>query len=156
MGDVEAIDAVHGKAMKFSGRGAAGDSLGVRFLVNHSWTRDLPLLVRAMVLADKTLFVAGPPDLVDEEETSTRFGAPGVQEKLAAQDAALRGEMGANLWAVSTEDSSKRAELELSSMPIFDGPEERGPVVDVTRRIVGAACQESSHNLGLAVPCCQV
>jgi hypothetical protein len=121
LGDVESVAGVQGKAMKFTGKGTVSSASGVRFLVEHDWTQDLPVLVRAMVLADDKLFVAGPPDLVDEEETATLFGSPEVQEKLAAQDAALRGARGADLWIVSTDDGTKLAELKLSSLPIFDG-----------------------------------
>ena len=32
------------------------------------WTRNVPLLVRAVVPAKRTLFIAGPPDLLDEEK----------------------------------------------------------------------------------------
>jgi outer membrane protein assembly factor BamB len=33
-----------------------------KYLVDLHWTKDLPLFARAIVLADDTLFVAGPPD----------------------------------------------------------------------------------------------
>ena len=66
------------------------------------WTLDIPVLARAMVLADETLFVAGPPDLIDENETLKTFSAPATQEQLAQQAAALDGAAGAALWAVST------------------------------------------------------
>jgi len=50
-----------GRAMKFTGAPAKAKG----YLVNHDWTADLPIFARAMVLADKTLFVAGPPDIID-------------------------------------------------------------------------------------------
>ena len=37
--------------------------------VQYQWTSDVPLLARAMVLADGTLFIAGPADTVDSGET---------------------------------------------------------------------------------------
>ena len=41
----------------------------------YHWSRQTPLYVRAMVLTDKTLFIAGPPDIIDEEQVfSFSFG----------------------------------------------------------------------------------
>ncbi|MFP4058698.1 MAG: PQQ-binding-like beta-propeller repeat protein [Candidatus Brocadiia bacterium] len=89
--------------------------------VRTRWTADVPLLVRAMVLAGDTLFVAGPPDLVDEREAWRRRQDPAMREKLEAQAAALEGRKGARLWAVAASDGSKLAELSLASPPVFDG-----------------------------------
>src|SRR5690606_10592083 len=90
-------------------------------LVEHDWTRDLPILVRAMVLAGETLFAAGPADLVDEEEAVRRFGVSDFQSQLAEQEAALRGRRGATLLAVSPADGSVLGELRLDSPPVWDG-----------------------------------
>jgi hypothetical protein len=91
------------------------------FHVVHDWSRDLPLMVRAMVLAGDTLLVAGPQDIVDEEDAAARLGTPEIQAKLAEQDAALRGQRGGLLWTVSTGDGAKLAELRLASPPVWDG-----------------------------------
>jgi len=80
-----------------------------------------PLQVRAMVLANDTLFVAGPPDVVDEEESFNNPGDAEILKKLVEQDAALEGLKGASLWAVSAADGKKIAEYKLDSPPIFDG-----------------------------------
>jgi len=76
-----------------------------------------------MVLADKTLFIAGPPDLMDEEETFNKLkaGDKSVQKTLAKQDAALTGKQGGILMAVSVADGKKLAELRLTSLPVWDG-----------------------------------
>ena len=58
-----------------------------------------------MVAADKTLFIAGPPDVVDKEDPM----------------AAFEGRKGALLWAVSTADGKKLSETTLNSPPVFDG-----------------------------------
>ena len=50
-----------------------------------------------------------------------RSAMPEVQEKLRAQSAALRGERGALLWAVSARDGRKLAERKLDAVPVFDG-----------------------------------
>jgi hypothetical protein len=87
----------------------------------YRWSRSVPLLVRAMVLAGETLFVAGPPDVVDEEKAFARVGDPEIEARLARQDAALAGAQGAVLWAVSKDDGRRLAEHRLEAVPIFDG-----------------------------------
>ena len=90
--------------------------------VSRKWILEKPeLIAKAMVLADQTLFVAGPPDVVDEENIWGRTLEPEVQAKLQAQSAALEGHQGALLWAVSAADGSKLAEYKLESVPAFDG-----------------------------------
>ena len=79
-----------------------------------------PLHVRAMVLADTTLFVVGPPDVVDEVAALRTFDQGATQKRLARQIAAFGGAEGALLWAVST-DGAKLSEQKLESVPVFDG-----------------------------------
>ena len=80
-----------------------------------------PLQARAMVLAGSVLFVAGPPDVLDEEEALRSPDAPTIREKLEAQTAALTGKMGGLLLAASAEDGRCLAAYELGCMPTFDG-----------------------------------
>jgi hypothetical protein len=87
----------------------------------YEWSRSLPLFVRAMVLADRTLFIAGPPDVVDEEKAFRGVGDSETQAQLAEQDAALSGNKGGLLLAVSAENGQKLADYKLKSLPIFDG-----------------------------------
>jgi len=90
--------------------------------VSRKWLVEKPdVIVKAMILADRILFVAGPPDVVDEEDIWGRTLEPGVQAKLHAQSAALEGSQGALLWAVSASDGGKLAEYRLESVPVFDG-----------------------------------
>jgi hypothetical protein len=95
-----------------------------RRMVQHprcQWSRSVPLLVRAMVLAGETLFIAGSPDVVDEEEAFLRVGDPKLEAQLASQYAATAGERGALLWAVCARDGHKQAEYHLDNLPVFDG-----------------------------------
>ena len=86
------------------------------------WSHEQPgVIARATVLADKTLFVAGPPDLLDEEAAVARRWDEDVQKQLVEQDAALLGRRGATLWSVAADDGEKLAELKLESMPVWDG-----------------------------------
>jgi len=86
------------------------------------WKSKIGLLARGMVLCDKVLFVAGPPDLLGV--------APGVAphpytpvsaEALRSQRAALEGKRGTLLCAVSAEDGSRLSEHELDGLPAWDG-----------------------------------
>jgi hypothetical protein len=89
--------------------------------VAYDWTQSSPQLVRAMVLADETLFIAGPPDLIDEVQTLQTFDKVETQERLARQAAALKGAEGATLRAVSTAGGETLSELTLDRAPVFDG-----------------------------------
>lgn len=72
--------------------GGQADGAGGSNVKPH-WAIDVPLLARAMVLADRTLFIAGPPDVLDEEASFERIMAEddAIEATLAAQDAALEG-----------------------------------------------------------------
>ena len=90
--------------------------------LDFQWQVDKPeIQVRALVVADKTLFIAGPPDVVDEEEAFFAMDDSEVLKKLAEQSELLKGKDGARLWAVSTQDGKKLAELKLASLPVWDG-----------------------------------
>jgi outer membrane protein assembly factor BamB len=91
------------------------------YLVTHHWSQDVPLWSRGMVLAAKTLFVAGPADTIDEEQAFRQVHDPAVAAKLAEQAAALRGGQRALLWAVDAADGSKLADHQLDAPPVFDG-----------------------------------
>ena len=70
-----------------------------------TWHQWVPIRMRSMVLAGKHLFVAGPPDVVPEEDPY----------------AALDGRKGALLAAFSADKGDKLAECELAAPPVFDG-----------------------------------
>jgi hypothetical protein len=70
-----------------------------------AWSVTIPVRVRAMVLTDKTLFIAGPPDVLDPKDPLGAF----------------EGRKGSELWAVSTADGKCLAQLHLETEPVFDG-----------------------------------
>ena len=80
------------------------------------------LLLRPVKAGDK-LFIAGPPDLIDEDQTFQRLVGrdPRVAAKLAEQDAALDGKHGGVLHVVAASDGSQIAEYKLSALPVWDG-----------------------------------
>ena len=90
-------------------------------MVNHHWTKDLPLFARAMVLAGGTLFIAGPADMIDEDQVFKQIDDPKVGSSLADQATALEGKKGALLWAVSVTNGEKLSEHQLDDSPVFDG-----------------------------------
>jgi outer membrane protein assembly factor BamB len=120
-GEVEGAAAAKGKfgdALRFTGRASVSAS---GFVVRHNWTKDVPLFARGMVLAGRTLFVAGPPDLLDEQQAFRRIGEPDTRPALEAQSASYKGEKGAILMAVSAGDGATVGRYDLESPPVFDG-----------------------------------
>ena len=89
--------------------------------VKFAWTKGISVHVRAMVLADKTLFVAGPASVYNEREVLADIGTDTGDAKVAEQADAMAGRKGGLLWAVSPADGKKLAEYKLDSPPIFDG-----------------------------------
>ena len=114
-GDGKAVPGIAGKALTFSGL-----SYPDYYEVIHRWARKVPVHARAMVLAEDTLFFAGPPDVVDEDSAVGSLNAPDTRRRLRRQDAAWRGEHGAVLWAVD-ERGNRLAEYALDSLPAWDG-----------------------------------
>jgi len=87
----------------------------VKSTLKYRWSKRVPLLVRAMVLADKRLFVAGPPDL-EQPKAKNRLELANPEAAVAA----FGGKKGGVLWAVSAADGKRLAEYELESPPVFD------------------------------------
>ncbi len=69
------------------------------------WSIRVPLRARGMVLADETLFLAGPPDVIPPDDPY----------------AAFEGRAGAVLWAVAAKDGARQCELPLPHGPVPDG-----------------------------------
>jgi len=70
-----------------------------------AWFKWVPVRIRAMVLAGDSLFVAGPPDVVNPADPM----------------AAFEGRSGAVLRAISAKDGGTVTEQKLDSPPVFDG-----------------------------------
>jgi len=91
------------------------------FRVAHNWTKDTALFARALLLADGTLFAAGPEDLVDEPRIGRRIDAEGVPELLAEQEAAFLGKRGGLFWTVDARTGELLASRKIDRVPVFDG-----------------------------------
>ena len=74
--------------------------------VETRWSKPVGLWARAMVLAGKTLFIAGPPDVFASKEGDV---------------AAFEGKKGGLLLATATADGKALAQYTLESPPVFDG-----------------------------------
>ncbi|MCC6509983.1 MAG: PQQ-binding-like beta-propeller repeat protein [Pirellulaceae bacterium] len=92
-------------------------------LIKPKWTSDIPVYARAMVLAGDELFVAGPLDMIDEEETFKKLSEKDaeVQQLLNAQDDALNGGVGGLLLSVNCATGEVDQRLELGTLPSWDG-----------------------------------
>ena len=97
------------------------DKPRTRVKLEYKWTSSVPFHVHAIALADRTLFVAGPAVVMDEEEVYDRPADADIIAKLQRTTAALEGKAGALLWAVSASDGDKLAVFELESPPVWDG-----------------------------------
>ena len=89
---------------------------------NFQWRLDQPALVaRAMTIAGDTLFIAGPPDLVDERQAYHHPDDPGVQAKLERQAEAYEGRAGGQLWVLTKAAGNVINRYTLNTVPVFDG-----------------------------------
>ena len=89
---------------------------------NFQWKLDQPsLIARAMTIAGDTLFVAGPPDLVDERQAFHNPDDSEVQAKLKRQAEAYEGRAGGQLWVMAKADGRVMNRYTLNTIPVFDG-----------------------------------
>ncbi len=82
-----------------------------------------PLLANAMVGARETLFLAGPPDVADEEKTFDYvFGVRDeLNRALERQEKAWLGAEGGILLAVHTREGKVLGKWKLRHVPVWDG-----------------------------------
>ncbi len=119
----KAVPAKPGAAAKAGGVNLEGDEKVGNSLVKPKWANDVPIYVRAMVLAGNKLFIAGPLDTIDEEETFKKLTERDdvVQGLLAEQDRALEGKIGGLLLAVNCDSGIIEHRIELGTLPAWDG-----------------------------------
>ncbi len=117
-GDAKPASDDEGGKAKAANATQAGNSL-----IKPKWTADIPVYARAMVLAGDELFVAGPLDMIDEEETFKKLSEKDseVQSLLAAQDDALNGGVGGLLLSINCSSGEVDKRIELGTLPTWDG-----------------------------------
>jgi len=108
------------KAIKKGGKRVGSRTRPITRFV-PDWSDDISVQVNSMVLTDNAIFAAGPPDVVDEEESVKTLLEAKTQKKLAEQSAAFEGKRGALLVAVSQANGKKLAAYRLDFVPRFDG-----------------------------------
>jgi hypothetical protein len=89
--------------------------------IDFHWSTDVDVHGRALLVADNTIFVAGPPALADEVSAFENLDSFESNRQLAIQAEAIAGKRGAKLIAVNKNNGSKLSETELAAPPIFDG-----------------------------------
>jgi hypothetical protein len=86
------------------------------------WTLEQPALIaRAMTATSDKLFIAGPPDLLDERQAYHSPDDPEIQAKLKRQAEALDGRAGGQLWIINKTDGALVTRYALDTIPVFDG-----------------------------------
>ncbi|MBC8470719.1 MAG: PQQ-binding-like beta-propeller repeat protein [Planctomycetes bacterium] len=97
------------------------------------WTLEQPALIaRAMTAAADKLFIAGPPDLLDERQAFHSPDDPEVQAKLKRQAEALDGRAGGQLWVLTKADGKLVSRFALDTIPVFDGMAAAGESLYIT------------------------
>jgi len=86
----------------------------------QGWSIQVPLAMRALVLAGGTLFVAGRPDPEIEELKALKDWrrTVAIAEQLPEERLIPRG---GELWAFSAADGRRLSALKLDAPPVFDG-----------------------------------
>ncbi|WP_158222609.1 PQQ-binding-like beta-propeller repeat protein [Rhodopirellula sp. MGV] len=122
------VDGKFGKGIQFPAarnnrQQAAGNARQGNSLVDPKWAKEVPIYVRGMVLAGNKLFIVGPRDSINEEETFKQLSEsdPQVQQLLADQDKILMGDEGAKLLAVNIDTGKIEQNLPIESLPSWDG-----------------------------------
>jgi hypothetical protein len=85
------------------------------------WSVVLPILVRAMVASDDRLFVLGPEELMRQDEIKRRITEEEVQELMAEQEEALKGNSGSTLLTVDKQSGKILSGYRLQTAPLLDG-----------------------------------
>jgi outer membrane protein assembly factor BamB len=121
--NTKAVDGKFQQALRFTGKGPTNGGKGSKGGVEHNWDQDISVLARSMVLAKDTIFLAGPPDNTDEEDTFKRIMErdKSVEAELAAQDAALQGKQGGVLLAIDKKTGKQLSRVTLEELPTWDG-----------------------------------
>jgi len=118
--------------------------------VTYRWTRDVPIMVRAMALAGDKLLIAGPEDMIDEEATFQTFSEESTQRQLVLQDAALKGNRGAQFLIIHADTGDTLSKVPLDTPPVFDGlvvADGRVFLATVDGRVLALQSGGGSHDL---------
>ncbi|MBL7141073.1 MAG: LamG domain-containing protein, partial [Planctomycetes bacterium] len=101
--------------------GKALDFFNVAGTGTFYWVREIPLHARAMAKAADAIFLAGPPDVDDQEYSFDHFDDRRVQARLRQQVLSFAGKLGGLMHVVSPATGDTLAEYRLSVPPVWDG-----------------------------------
>ena len=107
---------------QFQGRSQTPDATEF----DTDWSERIGLYVRAMVLTGdspetKRIVVAGPPDMVDEEEAAMSIGTSQTQEDLYRLRDSIEGRLGAELCIVDAASGEMLGRYDIDAPPVWDG-----------------------------------
>lgn len=85
------------------------------------WSTKIPLAVRAMVKTGDVLYMAGPPDVLNEDIVFQEVHLASAEPVVEKQHAAYKGKLGSILYAVDAGTGEKLAAINLEEVPEFDG-----------------------------------
>jgi hypothetical protein len=84
------------------------------------WKSGVPVRAKAIVKTPGTLFVAGPEDILDEEEVFLNARSEANRRLLQEQNELIDARKGGTLLAVSVRDGFIEQEIDLESQPVWD------------------------------------
>jgi outer membrane protein assembly factor BamB len=87
----------------------------------QQWGTTLPILPRAMVLADEKLFLLGPREVLDQEAAVSAMNTVEQQELATMQEQELGGENGSVLLCVDPTSGETTHSFHVDALPEFDG-----------------------------------
>jgi hypothetical protein len=121
--NVTFVEGKIGRGAKFNGAGGGDNQAAGTSLVKPKWASDVPIYVRAMALSGDLLFMAGPPDIIDEEQTFKQIAGrdASVEKLLAEQDQVILGKSGGQMMVVNAQTGQVLHKLDLDSPPAWDG-----------------------------------
>lgn len=99
-----------------------------------TWSNPESLIVRAMVVTDDKVLIAGPPDLGKREAALLAY------ENEREARAAFGGEKGVFLRVLSAADGKQLSEHQLDAMPTFDGMSAAGGHILISLRTGTLQC----------------
>jgi outer membrane protein assembly factor BamB len=97
------------------------------------WILDQPAIIaRAMTAVSDKIFIAGPPDLLDERQAFHYPDDPEIKARLKRQAEALDGRAGGQLWVLTKTDGTLIRRYALDTIPVFDGMAAAGESLYIT------------------------
>ncbi len=88
--------------------------------IEFRWTKDVPIYVKALIKAADKLFLAGPPEIIDEKDVYRNYPDPQTQELVKKQSKLFDGDV-CKLLVVRARDGQRLAEYELPTQTVWDG-----------------------------------